>query len=81
MSDTAIVYTVLIAAVELLLMTFAIFCIGFFMGYRREDNKIKTRQANLKNILTKESEEETKAQKNWQKFLNYDGSTNNENML
>ncbi len=81
MSDTAIVVTVLAAAIEFVLMSFAIFCIGFFVGFKREQNKILQKQFKKSDICKQESEEEQKAKKEWKKFISYDGSSDLENNL
>ncbi len=77
MSEAAIVCAVITAAIELLLMAFAVFCIGFFAGYRREEHKIVKRK-NIHYVDTTKQTEE-KAEKEWKKFLNYDGSAASDN--
>lgn len=54
-----------------MLMAFAVFSIGFLIGYKSEDNRILKRKQ-LAEI--KESDKEKKAKKDWKKFLEYDGS-------
>ncbi len=79
MTDTAIVVAALTAAIELIIMAIAIFCIGFFIGFKREDDKIVQDNKTKKDISLQESEDEQKAKKEWKKFLNYDGSSDSEN--
>ena len=57
-----------------LLMAFAVFAIGFLIGYKHEDSKIlkKSVQTEIKDI--KESDQEKKSKKDWKRFLEYDGS-------
>ena len=59
-------------AIAFVLMAFAVFAIGFLIGYKKEDKKIwlKERQNEIK-----ESDKEKKAKKDWKNFLNYDGSS------
>ena len=54
-----------------MLTAFAVFSIGFLIGYKSEDNRILKRKQ-LAEI--KESDKEKKAKKDWKKFLEYDGS-------
>lgn len=75
MSEMAIVYMTAFMALAFILMSIAIFVIGFFVGYRSEDKKIFKRVKQEKVIETHESDEEKKAKKDWKKFLEYDGST------
>jgi len=65
--------TILIALV-FMLMAFAIFAIGFLIGYKSEDNKIIKRKQQLELKEIPESEKEKKAKKEWKNFLEYDGS-------
>ncbi len=77
MSDAAMICTVITVTIELLLMAFAIFCIGFFVGYRREDCKImRKNQIHSEPDLNKKQEN---SEKQWKNFLNYDGSANSDN--
>lgn len=73
MSDMAIVYTMIFICVAFLLMTFAFFVIGFLVGYKNEEKRIKEKQRDNRCEIT-ESDKEKKAKKEWKKFLEYDGS-------
>ena len=59
------------------LMAFAVFAIGFLMGYKKEDKRIKTKNRNMD--FDDEIKEE-KAKKDWKRFLEYDGSIPYENV-
>ena len=58
-------------------MAFAVFAIGFLMGYKKEDKRIKTKNRNMD--FGDEIKEE-KAKKDWKRFLEYDGSIPYENV-
>lgn len=60
--------------IALVLMTFAVFMIGFLIGYKREDKCIKTKKYNIENKNLNEDIKEEKAKKDWKRFLEYDGS-------
>ncbi len=74
MDKLILIYLTIFIALIFLLMAFAVFAIGFLIGYKSEDNRILKRkqQAEIKEI--KESDKEKKAKKDWKKFLEYDGS-------
>lgn len=74
MSDMAVVYTMLFMGMAFVLMTFALFVIGFLLGYKKEDRKILEKKHQDKNNEALESDREKKAKKEWKKFLEYDGS-------
>ena len=57
-----------------ILMAFAVFAIGFLIGYKSEDNRILKRKQQIEIKEIKESDKEKKAKKDWKKFLEYDGS-------
>ena len=58
----------------LVLMTFAVFAIGFLFGYKSEDKKLSKRKEPNENSTTQESDKEKRAKKDWKNFLEYDGS-------
>ncbi len=74
MDKLILIYLTIFIALIFLLMAFAVFVIGFLIGYKSEDNRILKRKqlAEIKEI--KESDKEKKAKKDWKKFLEYDGS-------
>lgn len=77
MNEMAIVYMTIFIGVAFTLMAFAVFAIGFLLGYKNEDKRVlqKNQQAGVKEI--QESDKEKKAKKEWKKFLEYDGTTPN----
>ncbi len=69
----------LVIVIVLLIMALSIgvFAVGFFIGYTREDKRLykkATQGENEQNLAQKAREE--KAKREWQRFLNYDGSSN-----
>ena len=48
---------------------------GFFIGHKYEDRKIKLKKDNIDTKEIVESDKEKKEKKEWRKFLEYDGST------
>lgn len=77
MNEMAIVYMTIFIGLAFTLMAFAVFAIGFLLGYKNEDKRVlqKNQQAGVKEI--QESDKEKKAKKEWKKFLEYDGTTPN----
>lgn len=57
-----------------MLMAFAVFAIGFLIGYKSEDNRILKRNQQTKIKEKQENDRENKSQKEWKRFLEYDGS-------
>ncbi len=74
MNDTAIVVAALTAAMQLTIMALSVFCVGFFIGFKREEHKISEKSSVKTDITELESEREKKEKKEWKKFLSYDGS-------
>ncbi len=74
MNNLISIYITIFIVLVFILMTFAVFAIGFLIGYKSEDNRILKRkqQTAIKEII--ESDKEKKAKKDWKKFLEYDGS-------
>lgn len=57
-----------------LLIAFAVFVIGFLIGYKHEEKRIfKAKKSD--EFETQETEEEKKSKREWKNFLKYDGST------
>lgn len=77
MNEMAVVYMTIFIGLAFTLMAFAVFAIGFLLGYKNEDKRVlqKNQQASVKEI--QESDKEKKAKKEWKKFLEYDGTTPN----
>ena len=74
MSYLVVVCAVLSAISALLLLIFALFVIGFLIGYRHEEKRISNKNCNKDEKEAFESDEEKKAKEEWKKFLKYDGS-------
>jgi len=74
MNNSITIYMTILIALVFMLMAFAIFAIGFLIGYKSEDNKIIKRKQQLELKEIPESEKEKKAKKEWKNFLEYDGS-------
>lgn len=74
MNNLVCIYMTIFIVLFFLLMAFAVFAIGFLIGYKHEDSKIlkKSVQTEIKDI--KESDQEKKSKKDWKRFLEYDGS-------
>lgn len=74
MNNLITMYMTIFIVLIFMLMAFAVFAIGFLIGYKSEDNRIlrRNQQTDIKEI--KESEKEKKSKKEWKKFLEYDGS-------
>lgn len=77
MNEMAVVYMTIFIGLAFTLMAFAVFAVGFLLGYKNEDKRVlqKNQQASVKEI--QESDKEKKAKKEWKKFLEYDGTTPN----
>lgn len=75
MNNTVVICVCVSALTVLLLLVFALFAIGFLIGYKFEDNKILKKSLNFDENIIYESDEEKKIKKDWKNFLNYDGST------
>lgn len=74
MSYLVVVCAVLSAISALLLIIFALFVIGFLIGYRHEEKRISNKNYNKDEKEAFENDEEKKAKEEWKKFLKYDGS-------
>ena len=72
--DNLVIITALLSVLIFLLALFSIFAIGFLIGYKRQDKKIKNREMEFVTKEIHESDKEKKAKKEWRKFLEYDGS-------
>jgi len=75
MNEMAIVYMTVFIGLAFALMAFAVFVIGFLLGYKGEDKRALKRMQQTSNKETRESDQEKKAKKEWKKFLEYDGSS------
>ncbi len=73
MNETAIVVAAIAAIIELGFFALAIFCIGFFVGFKREEKKLFNKTLLRAEKADKNTKEE-KERKEWKKFLSYDGS-------
>ncbi len=77
MNGIVIVCAVISAVSALLLIIFALFVIGFLIGYKHEEKKILSKtHTNYENGIF-ESEQEKKSKEEWKNFLKYDGSAPN----
>lgn len=74
MNNFVMIYTTLFAVAAVCLMAFAVFAIGFLIGYKTEEKKILKRNMQHETKELQENENEKKAKKEWKKFLEYDGS-------
>lgn len=72
MSNSIIICMTIFIVLVFMLLSFAVFAIGFLIGYKSEDNRILKRKQQAE---IKESDKEKKAKKDWKKFLEYDGTT------
>ena len=80
MESSTFLYMVFFCTVALVLMAFAVFMIGFLIGYKTEDKRIKTKKYMLENKNLNENMNDEKAKKDWKRFLEYDGSMPYETM-
>lgn len=69
MGDIGFLFMIFFSLIGFLLMAFAIFAIGFLLGYKKESKRILKRKVHP---CTTEKEEIEKRE--WKKFLEYDGS-------
>ena len=76
MVDFTIICMMFFCVIAFMLMAFGVFAIGFLVGYKAEDKRLKVRKNHMENIDEKTKEEKMK--KDWKKFLEYDGSAPNE---
>lgn len=72
--NNSIVFMAIVIIINFMLIAIAVFGIGFFVGYKLEDKKIKQRKQIVESKEIQESDKEKKAKKEWRKFLEYDGS-------
>ena len=80
MESFTILYMVFFYVIALVLMTFAVFMIGFLIGFKTEDRRIKAKKYTNENKNFNENTNDEKAKKEWKKFLEYDGSIPYETM-
>ncbi len=73
--NNSIIFTAILIIINFALVAIAIFGIGFFIGHKYEDRKIRQKKENIDTKEIVESDKEKKAKKEWRKFLEYDGST------
>ena len=74
MNNFVVIYMTLLSVMAVCLMAFAVFAIGFLIGYKTEEKKIAKRKMQHETKELQENENEKKAKKEWKKFLEYDGS-------
>lgn len=74
MNNLVVIYMTIFIIVAICLMAFAIFALGFLVGYKREEKKILKRKQQYDSKEYKNDEKEKKTKKEWKKFLEYDGS-------
>ena len=65
MVDFTIICMMFFCVIVFMLMAFGVFAIGFLVGYKAEDKRLKVRKNHIESI-------------DWKKFLEYDGSAPNE---
>lgn len=74
MSNTIIMYMTVFIALIFVLAAFAVFAIGFLLGYKCEDKRLAKRNQQFEARKAEESDKEKKAKKDWKNFLEYDGT-------
>ena len=72
MNTSVFIILVIVTFLVCLLAVFALFAIGFLLGYKLEDRRLSKGKAK---ITCEDSEEEKKLKKEWKNFLEYDGTT------
>ncbi len=72
--NNSIIFMAIVIIINFMLIAIAVFGIGFFVGYKLEDKKIKQRKQIIESKEIQESDKEKKAKKDSTKFLEYDGS-------
>lgn len=72
--ESFVVINMIVILTAFVLIGFAVFAIGFLIGYVIENHKTVKRREETLNNKNEESEQEKKAKKEWKKFLEYDGS-------
>lgn len=80
MENIEVICSVLGAFFCFVLICFAVFAIGFIIGYKYEEKRIIKKTIRIVDSDIKESEEEKRAKREWKNFLKYDGSVIGENM-
>lgn len=73
MNELVLMCTIVSVFLMIFLMAFAIFTIGFLIGYKREEKKIISTKKQ-EEFGIQETEEEKKIRREWKNFLKYDGS-------
>lgn len=74
MNNYIMFYTIIQIMLTFVLIGFAVFMIGFLIGYKNEDKKFLKKKNLSETTEIIESDKEKKAKKEWKKFLEYDGS-------
>lgn len=74
MDNFVVLNMIFLIAIAFMLMAFAVFAMGFLIGYKMEDKRSSKRKQGADNNKYEESDQEKKAKKEWKKFLEYDGS-------
>ncbi len=70
--NTVVICAIICTFLAFLLLVFALFAIGFLIGYLFEEKRISKKTYTVDEIS--ESDEEKKAKREWKNFLKYDGS-------
>lgn len=79
MSNIVIICMVISVFFSFLLIAFAVFAIGFLIGYKHEEKRILKKSQQKSDNEIHESEEEKKAKRDWKNFLKYDGGATADN--
>lgn len=80
MENIEVICSVMSMFFGLVLICFAVFAIGFLIGYKYEEKRIFKKTVRTDGYDIQESEEEKRAKREWKNFLKYDGSAIGENM-
>ena len=73
MGDIGFLFMMFFCLISFVLMAFAVFSIGFVLGYKKESKNVLKRSFQAKEQKVNNEKEEN-AKREWKKFLEYDGS-------
>lgn len=73
MGDIGFLFMMFFCLISFVLMAFAVFSIGFVLGYKKESKNVLKRSFQAKEQKVNNEKEES-AKREWKKFLEYDGS-------
>lgn len=75
MNNTVAVCVFISVLLVTVLLSFIVFAVGYFIGYRYEERRFLRNNQPKPDLKATESDEEKKSKREWKNFLKYDGGT------